>query len=155
MRKLIGFLAAATIGALLLSSAQAADLAAEETAIRNLDNQWLEAVAAGDAASTAAFYAEDGQIMPTGSPAAQGREAVAAVWQSLMDLPDFSLIFAPTRIVIAESADVAWETGTYDLSFTSESGPVADHGKYVVTWTKVNGRWLVGADIFNSDGPQP
>jgi uncharacterized protein (TIGR02246 family) len=154
MRRITGVIAAAALGLLLLSSAEAADLAAEETAIRNLDAEWLEAVQAGDAAGAAAFYAEDGLIMPTGSPAAEGREAVAAVWQSLMDLPDFDIDFAPTRIVIAESADVAWEVGFYALSFTGDSGPVADRGKYVVTWQKVDGRWLVGADIFNSDGPQ-
>jgi len=154
MRKTIACLLAIAFAAALLpqGSARAGDMAAEEAQIRALDTAWVETVASGDAVATAAFYAEDGMIMPTGSPAAQGREAVAAVWQSLMGLPDFSLTFAPTNIVIAESADVAWETGTYDLAFTGESGPVADRGKYVVTWKKVDGQWLVGADIFNSDG---
>ena len=152
MRKVTILLAAVVFGLMSVSAAHAADLAAEEAAIRALDVEWLAAVASGDAAATANFYAEDGQIMPTGTPAAQGREAVAAVWQSFMDLPDFKIHFEPTRIVVAESADVAWEIGFYDLSFTSENGPVSDHGKYVVTWTKVDGRWLVGADIFNSDG---
>ena len=155
MRKLTVAVAAAIFGLMFVPVAHAADLAAEEAAIRALDVEWLATVASGDAAATANFYAEDGQIMPTGTPAAQGRAAIASVWQSFMDLPDFSIHFEPTRIVVAESADVAWEIGFYDLSFTGESGPVSDHGKYVVTWTKVDGRWLVGADIFNSDGPLP
>lgn len=154
MRTFARLLTVAGFSLLLLSSAQAADLAAEDAAIRALDVEWLAAVNAKDATATAAFYAEDGQIMPSGAPAAVGREAITAVWQSFMGLPDFAMNFEPTRIVIAESGDVAWEIGFYDLSFTGESGPVSDHGKYVVTWTKVNGRWLVGADIFNSDGPQ-
>lgn len=154
MRKLAVTIAAAVFGLMFVSSVQAADLAAEEAAIRALDVDWLATVASGDAVATANFYAEDGQIMPTGSPAAQGREAIAAVWQSLMSLPDFSINFEPTRVVVAESADVAWEIGFYDLSFTGANGPVSDHGKYVVTWTKVDGQWLVGADIFNSDGAQ-
>lgn len=154
MRKLAVTIAAAVFGLMFVSSVQAADLAAEEAAIRALDVDWLATVASGDAVATANFYAEDGQIMPTGSPAAQGREAITAVWQSLMSLPDFSINFEPTRVVVAESADVAWEIGFYDLSFTGANGPVSDHGKYVVTWTKVDGQWLVGADIFNSDGAQ-
>ena len=129
-----------------------ADSKADEARIRTLIGAWLAAVAAKDAGATADFYAADGMIMPPGSPAAQGHEAVAAVWNGFYQLKDFQLVFTPTSITIAEAGDVAYDIGTYDLSFTGDAGKVTDHGKYVVVWKKVDGDWKAAADIFNSDG---
>ena len=134
------------------ASAQNVDLAAEADAIRALDVEWVAAVAAQDAAATAAFYAPDGAILPTGSPMAQGTDAVAAVWQGLFELPGFVLTFEPTFIEVSAAGDLAYDIGTYALSFDSDQGPVQDNGKYVVVWKKVDGVWKVAADIFNSNG---
>jgi uncharacterized protein (TIGR02246 family) len=135
-----------------IASAQSVDLAADEAAIRALDVDWVNAVAAKDAAATAAFYTMDGAIMPAGSPMAEGPDAIAAVWQSLFDLPGFSLTFEPTLIEIGAAGDVAYDIGTYALAFDGDQGPVQDNGKYVVVWKKVDGVWKVRADIFNSNG---
>lgn len=137
----------------LAGPARAASLAADEQMIRDLDVRWVGVVAAKDAAATAGFYAEDGVLMPPGSPPQEGREAIAAAWSGLFALPGFSLTFWPTRIVIAASADVAWEIGAYNLAYDGDGGPVNDKGKYVVAWRKVDGIWQVGADIFNTNGP--
>jgi uncharacterized protein (TIGR02246 family) len=149
-------LVALFVGALMVvsqaASAQSVDLAAEEAAIRALDTDWVNAVAAKDAAGTAAFYAADGAIMPAGSPAAEGHDAVAAVWQSLFDLPGFALTFEPTLIEVGAAGDMAYDIGTYALDFEGDQGPVHDDGKYVVVWKKEDGVWKVAADIFNSNG---
>jgi uncharacterized protein (TIGR02246 family) len=129
------------------------DKAADAAAINETNGRWVELVAAKDAAAVAAIYAEDGMIMPTGAPAAQGREAIAAVWSGLFGMAGFSLTFATTTLQVAESGDVAYDIGTYALGFDSATGRVEDKGKYVVAWKKVDGTWQVAADIFNSDGP--
>jgi len=64
-----------------------------------------------------------------------------------------NLTFAPTSIVVASGGDMAYDIGTYNLSFDSDKGPVKDAGKYVVVWKKVDGDWKVAAGIFNSNGP--
>jgi uncharacterized protein (TIGR02246 family) len=142
--------------ALLLLTAgpvSAADLKADEARIRALIGEWLEAVAAKDADRTAGFYAADGMMMPQGAPAAIGTGAIAKAWGGLYAMKDFSLIFTPSSITVAEAGDMAMDIGTYELSFTGEDGKkVADHGKYVVVWKKVDGDWKAAADIFNSDG---
>jgi uncharacterized protein (TIGR02246 family) len=135
------------------ATASAADLAAEEKRIRELDAAWVAAVAAKDVKATAAFYADDGRIMPQNVPAAEGPEAVGAVWSAFFQLKDFALTFEPTSIAVAEAGDIAYDIGTYSLAFTGDQGPVQDLGKYVVVWKKVDGEWKVAADIFNSNGP--
>jgi uncharacterized protein (TIGR02246 family) len=130
------------------------DRQAEAEKIRELSRQWVEAVKAGDIETIAGMYTEDGLIMPSGAPQAQGPEAAGAVWAGMMELPDFSLDFTPTTIEVAEAGDMAYDIGTYRLAFTSEDGPVEDVGKYVVVWVKESDEWKAAADIFNSDGAQ-
>ena len=138
---------------LAVAPAPAADLKADEARIRALIDEWLDAVAAKDADRTASFYAADGLLMPQGAPAAIGTAAVATAWAGLYAMKDFSLTFAPSSITVAEAGDMAFDIGTYELSFTGEDGKkVVDHGKYVVVWKKVDGDWKAAADIFNSDG---
>lgn len=52
----------------------------------------------------------------------------------------------------ASSGDMAYEIGTYTLSFKGDKGPVQDKGKYVVVWKNTGGHWRAAADIFNSNG---
>ena len=54
----------------------------------------------------------------------------------------------------AISGDAAWETGTWTA--TDKSGATADMGKYVTAYRKKDGKWLIAADIWNSDkAPAP
>ena len=138
--------------AVVAAPALAGDMGAEEKAIRALDEQWVAAVAAGDIEAIAGLYAADGLFMPTGSPPVEGPAAIGEAWAGLMAIPGVALSFAPTRIEVAESDDVAIDIGTYSLSFDDgNGGRVEDEGKYVVTWRKIDGEWKVTADIFNTN----
>jgi ketosteroid isomerase-like protein len=50
---------------------------------------------------------------------------------------------------------MAYVSGTYDWTSKDASGAtVNDHGKYLEVWKKqANGKWLCGADCWNSDLP--
>ena len=128
------------------------DRSADEAAIRKLDGAWSHAAETKDLEGTVAPYAADGSVLPFNAPIATGDIAIRQVWSSLMTKPGFHLTFAPTKIVIAESGDVAWEVGTFELKLNDAQGnPMTMLGKYVVTWKKLGGTWKVAADIFNTD----
>lgn len=133
--------------------AQDVDLAAEEQQIRELNRQWVEWVAAKDVKAIADLYAEDGLIMPPNATQAEGPEAVGKVWESITQLPEVAMSFEPTTIEIAQSGDMAYDIGTYSLSFAADQGQVEDEGKYVVVWVKEGDDWKVAADIFNTNQP--
>ena len=59
----------------------------------------------------------------------------------------------PEDVYALGSGDLAYDVGTYTLSFDGPDGKVTDTGKYVTVWTKVDGEWKVAADIGNSDLP--
>jgi len=135
-------------------AAEEVDREAEADRIRELSRQWVEAVKTGDVDTIAGLYTEDGLIMPPDAPQGQGAEAVKAFWAEVAAMPKVSVTFAPTTVEVAEAGDMAYDIGTYQLSFEGDEGPVEDRGKYVVVWVKEGGAWRAAADIFNSDGPQ-
>ena len=164
MRAIDGLLQASllALAAAVGGCVQRADVATEERVIRDLDKKWVQAVAAKDTTAIANTYAEDANFLAPGAPRASGRAAVRQAWVGLLKSPNLVLTFEPTKITIASSADIAYETGSYRLGYdlpkpkrvkgrVAKARRVEDTGKYVVAWKKVNGEWKVQYDIFNSD----
>jgi ketosteroid isomerase-like protein len=75
------------------------------------------------------------------------------LWSHLMSLPGFSLTFAPTKVQVANSGELAYDVGTFVLKLNDTQGnPTSTPGKYVVVWQKqAPGGWKAVADIFNTD----
>jgi len=48
---------------------------------------------------------------------------------------------------------IAIEEGRYKLLV--EGDQVVDQGKYIVTWEKVDGKWKIQRDIWNTNNPAP
>ncbi len=116
--------------------------------IADLAKQWEASLNSGDVEAIAALYAEDCRVMPPNAPAAMGRDAVRA---------DFGAMIAagltgslPTTEAF-ESGDLGYRAGVYTLN--APDGSVVDSGKYIETWKKIGGKWLITNDIWNSDNP--
>jgi uncharacterized protein (TIGR02246 family) len=141
-----------TVMALVASACQpTVDYAAEEQAIRDLDAEWIAAVAAGDAAKCASFYAPDGSLLPPNMDPVTGTEALEQAWVTTIEaLPN--LWFGPSKIVVSSAGDMAWDYGTWEVKDTPD-GVVIDHGKYLVVWQKIDGEWKVVSDMFNTSVP--
>jgi uncharacterized protein (TIGR02246 family) len=152
MRSMLRFVCAAAV-LFSVVPAQAADESTAETQIRQVDKEWQAAFGTRDPKAIAQFYMANGVLLAPGAPMAQGREAIADSWKStMMELNNFHLEFAPTKIEVASSGDLAYEMGTYSLAYQGENNEqVHDNGKYVVVWKKADGNWKAAADIFNTD----
>jgi uncharacterized protein (TIGR02246 family) len=152
MRSMLRFAGAAAV-LFSVVPAQAADESAAETQIRQVDKEWQAAFGTRDPNAIAQFYMENGVLLAPGAPMAQGREAIANSWRStMMELKNFHLEFAPTKIEVASSGDLAYEMGTYSLAYEGvDDVQEHDNGKYVVVWKKADGNWKAAADIFNTD----
>jgi uncharacterized protein (TIGR02246 family) len=126
-----------------------------EQALRDLESQWTAAAGAKDIDKTVSFYADDATVLPANAPVATTKEAIRNLWQGLFNSPGLKISWRPTKVEVAKGGDMAYVTGTYELSMNDASGnPVNDHGKYVTVWEKqANGSWKCGADIWNSDLP--
>jgi uncharacterized protein (TIGR02246 family) len=136
-----------------VKSTAAVGAAADEQAIREKVDRWLQLVKAKDAAAIAELYAEDGAVMPPNAPIGKGRTAIQQTWASMMGTPGFDLTFVPEQIVVSASGDLALDRGTYSLAIAPGGTQQTDTGKYVVVWRKIGSDWKAAADIFNSDRP--
>jgi uncharacterized protein (TIGR02246 family) len=121
--------------------------------IERLNAAAMEAFRRKDAQQIAAGFTADGRFLGPNAPIAIGRAAIAAHWAQMMALPNVTARWATSHVEVAQSGELAYEIGTYDLAFDSDAGRFEDHGKYVVVWRKEDGAWKIAADAINSDKP--
>lgn len=129
--------------------------AADEAALRKLDDEWSKAAGAKDLEKTISYYSDDTLIMPSNSPVLQGKDAARAMWKSMFAVPGFGGGWKATRVEVAKSGDLGWTTGPYEITEIDASGkPMTDKGKYLAVWKKqADGSWKCVADMFNTDLP--
>jgi ketosteroid isomerase-like protein len=149
---LTAYLALSVTAALASARVPPTDRFADEAAIRKIDLEWSHAAETKNLDGLVAPYAADGSVLPFSAAIATGTAAIRQVWSGLSSKPGFSLRFAPTKIEVAASGDMAWEVGTFELKLNDAEGNLMTiPGKFVVTWKKLGGTWKVAADIFNTD----
>lgn len=131
-------------------------LAGDEQTLRDLDAQWSKAAGAKDLDKTVSYYASDAVVMPPHAAAATTKEAMRKSWSDLISIPGMSISWKPTKAEIAKSGDLAYTSGTYELTMNDASGkPITDHGKYLEVWKKqADDSWKCALDIWNSDLPE-
>jgi ketosteroid isomerase-like protein len=127
--------------------------AADEAAVRAASAEWAKVAAAKDLEKTLSYYAEDASMFPPNMPIVTGAEARRKMWSTLFAPAELVFSNAATKVEVARSGDLAYETGTFEESFMdAKGGPVKVVGKYVVVWKKQpGGQWKAIIDIFNTD----
>lgn len=146
-------IAAIAVGALAACTKKAAP-AADEAALRALDDAyvdaWLTAEAAAQEKAVLALFARDAVIMPGGGlPPEDGIQNLKNFW-----FPDGA---SPTTVThfthdiddIDVSGDLGVVSGRYTLSFVYESQTVSQAGNYLIVAEAAAGRWRITRMIWN------
>jgi ketosteroid isomerase-like protein len=124
-----------------------------EGILRDLDVQWSKAAAAKDVEGTIAYYSDEAIVLPPNAASAMTKQAIRNTWKDLLATPGLVVTWNPSRVQIAKSSEMAWVSGTYELTMNDPSGkPSNDRGKYLEVWEKQpDGNWKCAADMWNSD----
>ena len=125
---------------------------ADKAAIRAVSDSFVAYVRTNRDSAAASLFTENAVWMPANRGSAEGRPAILAAFQASRALESFSL----TSIDVEGRGDLAYVRGTYAFAITSADGKsaVGDHGKYLeIRRRQADGKWLVAAEIFNSDQP--
>ena len=126
------------------------DRQAEEQKIRGLEQRWREALTAKDSVAVGGFYASDGFYLPQGSNGYEGPDKIRNRWASEFGGRKFQLERDPKKIEIADGGDMAYEVGSYKVSWDGGPGRKGQGaGNYVTVWRKENGDWKTAAYIWN------
>ena len=131
--------------------------AADEAAIRGLDEQWSATAASNDLEGTLAFYAEDAVLLAPNTPIAKDRTSIRESWAGLLG-PSTAVSWKVSKVELAKSSELGYLYGTYQLSIKDPKGgpAIADTGKILEVWKKQSdGKWKCIVDTYNSDIPVP
>jgi uncharacterized protein (TIGR02246 family) len=136
------------------ASAWAMDHEAEEAAIRAVDARWSQALYDRDLDGVMENYADDAAFLAANQPTIVGKQAIREWFAQRIATPGYRASFQPTRIVVSDSLETAYEIGTYQASWTAADGQtMAGVGKHLVVWEKREGVWRVAAESISPDGP--
>jgi ketosteroid isomerase-like protein len=152
LRALVVFATALAVTGFACEKAPTVDVAAEEQAIRGAVTRFNENLVAKNDSLIAAAYAADAVLLPPNEAPVTGTSAIRSYWAQMWPM-NASLVITPATVRISQAGDMATETGTW--TFSSTSPAMTDNGKYLVTWTKMNGEWKITHDMWSSNNPPP
>src|SRR4029434_7987735 len=120
--------------------------------LRDLDAKWAKAAATKDVEQTIAFYTDDAIVFPPNATSAATKEAIRNGWKEMFASPGFVISWQPTKVQVGKAGEMAWVSGTYELTMNDASGKaINDRGKYLEVWEKqTDGNWKCAADMWNS-----
>jgi ketosteroid isomerase-like protein len=127
----------------------------ETDAILAADAAWMKVWWAKDLEKSVAFFDKEGSMLPANEPIATGKDALTKLIGAAFADPDYRLSWHANKAGVARSGELAYTSGTYDLSMKDASGKtISDKGKCLTVWKKqADGTWKVLYDMFNSDLP--
>jgi ketosteroid isomerase-like protein len=131
-------------------------LVAAETSLHARSDGLQAAETALDGKRAIAFWAEDAVVQGAGIPAVTGRTAIGNLYHEFFTTMGVKeLVGTPSRLEMARSGDLAYETGVNRMVIRTPSGDVLDMGKYLIVWKKIDGEWYVATLSFTSDAATP
>jgi len=109
---------------------------------------FVKATAAGDAGAIAALYTADAILLPPGAPPVSGRNAIKAVFAQNFSAGANTIAFTNVRSEIGQDrAAVFWQ---WRSEIKQASGQVVRSiGQSLVYFRRVDGLWLISADMFH------
>lgn len=127
-------------------AAEAELIAADRELARQVQRSGLAAFIAG--------FTVDGRLI-SGGESHIGPEGIRRAMLPLFADSAFSLRWDPVFARIAESGELGYTVGTYEMSGAAEAGGEAHRGSYLSVWRKRDdGSWRLEADIGNA-APTP
>jgi ketosteroid isomerase-like protein len=142
-------------GAVLASATMAAGaaaqsgLSADEAAVRAARAESNKAIAAHDVAGIARHWMSDVHIVTSTGVQGTGREANGQrMAQQFERRRDTIYVRTPTAVDVLPAWAVASERGEWTGRWTEPDGLVQVRGTYLAQWRRVNGTWLVQAELF-------
>jgi uncharacterized protein (TIGR02246 family) len=119
--------------------------------IRAMDREFMENVAAKEAARVAAIYAEDACILMPGRPIIRGKAEILAFWKAALDGPVDAITLDTTQIEV--SGPVAYGLGKNTIRLKPGGETLREEkGKYVAIYRRQrDGEWKLVVDSYSND----
>ncbi|MGC2236578.1 MAG: nuclear transport factor 2 family protein [Pyrinomonadaceae bacterium] len=124
--------------------------------LKNAGAEWDRLFNARDIANLSDLYAEDAVSMPYNYQTVSGKKAVRAELEKFFEQTDAAKHETFPEEIITKD-DVSIERSRYINTYTPKgtSNRIVETGRHVICRKKINGKWLITWEIWNSDQPLP
>jgi ketosteroid isomerase-like protein len=123
--------------------------AGDEQLIRAARTRSNQAIAAHDLDGIARAWMPDVHVVSSTSAQTAGREAnQQRMAQQFTSRPDTVYVRRSTTIYVYAPWSVASERGEWTGKWTEPDGPLEIGGTYLAQWRKVDGQWMIQAEVF-------
>lgn len=145
----MAFVAAATASNYRVDSVAASQRSADERLIREVRARSNAAIAGHDPAAMARFWMEDVHVVRSTGAQVAGRERNRQrMAQQFATRPDTIYVRQPLAIDVYLPWEMASERGEWTARWTDSDGIVDMAGTYMAQWRRVNGQWLIQAELY-------
>jgi len=121
----------------------------DEQLIRDARARSNQAIAAHDLAGIARVWMPDLHVVSSTSAQTAGRDANRERMSAqFKNLPDTMYVRTPTTIDVYPPWAVASERGEWTGKWTEPDGKLEIGGTYLAQWRKIDGQWLIQAELF-------
>ena len=129
------------------------DTAIDQEYLKNAGAEWDSLFNSGNVTSLAALYAENVISMPFNAPTIFGRQALQADFENFLANNTAEHKTDTDEILIGD--DWAIERAHYLLTYTSRTtgNVTVEIGRHVVCRKKIDNRWQIAWEIWNTDKP--
>lgn len=159
MRTLIIIVVAVILGLWSFRPVPGAERSGASAALLETDRRFATAARDGDMQKVFNFWTDDAVNFMQGAPPARGKEAIHELVKKNRSRPGFSIHWEPTEAVVAQSGELGYTMGMFEMSFQDKQGNTHPRrGSYVCIWRKQpNGDWkcAVECSIFSSQSGRP
>jgi ketosteroid isomerase-like protein len=115
------------------------------------DSAWVRAVQSKNVDSLMPYYATDAVSMSEGTKAADGTDAIRAAYVKMVATNPRNMSLKVDAVTFSDDGTMASDYGSFGGTADGPGGkPIKFTGNYVNVWQRVNGRWVLIAEISNS-----
>ena len=124
--------------------------------VKSLDQAWVKAAKAGDAAAMTALYAPDAVMYPPDEMMAKGRDAIRASYEKFFGastVQDMQLMYDMS----ATSGNSSWASGHFKMTVMPKAGGAAQtiEGRFTSIAARKGGKWMYVVDHASAPMPPP
>lgn len=135
--------------ALFAAASLGAQTPDDERAIRAARDRSNRAIAAHDLDAVASVWLPEFHSVASTNAQANGRDAARANFaQYFANRPDVVYLREPASITVNSAWGQAGENGRWSGSWTQPDGVTRVGGIYFAKWKKVDGKWMLLAEVF-------
>ena len=121
----------------------------DEALIRTARARFNGAIAAHDTAAMAKFWLPEYHGVSSRNTQSNGRDEERAGWTELFaSRPALIFVRTPRTVTVNANWGQSWEAGRWTGQWMQHDSLTRVGGEYFAKWKKVDGRWMILAEIF-------